>query len=103
MQIYADVTGRPMKISRSAQTCALGSAIAAAVLAGAHPDFASAQRKMTGLKPKVYRPNARAHGVYKELYALYKQLHDAFGTKDWNGNLHGVMKQLIDIRGRVRK
>src|SRR5271169_2691425 len=29
MQIYADVTGRPMKVSRSAQTCALGSAIAA--------------------------------------------------------------------------
>ena len=28
MQIYADVTGRPMKVSRSAQTCALGSAIA---------------------------------------------------------------------------
>jgi L-ribulokinase len=24
MQIYADVTGRPMKVSRSAQTCALG-------------------------------------------------------------------------------
>jgi len=36
MQIYADVTGRPMKLSRSAQTCALGSAIAAAVVAGAH-------------------------------------------------------------------
>jgi hypothetical protein len=30
-------------------------------------------------------------------------LHDAFGTKDWNGNLFGVMKQLIDIRNRVRK
>src|SRR5205085_5785976 len=35
MQIYADVTGRPMKLSRSAQTCALGSAIAGAVVAGA--------------------------------------------------------------------
>ena len=34
MQIYADVTGRPMKISRSAQTCALGAAIAGAVVAG---------------------------------------------------------------------
>jgi len=103
MQIYADITGRPMKISRSAQTCALGSAIAAAVVAGAHKDFATAQRKMTGLKPKVYKPNPKAHAVYKELYALYKQLHDAFGTKDWNGNLHGVMKKLIEIRGRVRK
>jgi L-ribulokinase len=103
MQTYADITGRPMKISRSAQTCALGSAIAAAVVAGAHKDFATAQKKMTGLKAKVYKPNAKAHAVYKELYALYKQLHDAFGTKDWNGNLSGVMKKLIEIRSRVRK
>ena len=103
MQIYADVTGRPMKISRSAQTCALGSAIAAAVIAGAHKDYATAQKKMTGLKPKVYKPNAKNHAVYKEIYALYKELHDAFGTKDWNGNLYGVMKKLIEIRSRVRK
>jgi L-ribulokinase len=103
MQIYADVTGRPMKISRSAQTCALGSAIAAAVLAGAHKDFATAQKKMTGLKSKVYKPNPKAHAVYKELYALYKELHDAFGTKEWSGNLYGVMKKLIEIRGRARK
>jgi L-ribulokinase len=103
MQIYADVTGRPMKISRSAQTCALGSAIAAAVLAGAHKDFAAAQRKMTGLKPKVYKPNPKAHAVYKELYALYKELHDAFGTKEWSGNLYNVMKKLIEIRSKARK
>jgi L-ribulokinase len=103
MQIYADITGRPMKVSRSAQTCALGSAIAAAVLAGAHQDIAAAQKKMTGLKPKIYKPNPKAHAVYKELYVLYKELHDAFGTKTWNGNLHGVMKKLIEIRSRVRK
>lgn len=103
MQIYADVTGRPMKISRSAQTCALGSAIAAAVAGGAHKDFASAQNAMTGLKPKIYKPNQDAHAVYKELYALYRELHDAFGTTHWNGNLHGVMKKLIEIRTRVRK
>jgi len=103
MQIYADITGRPMKISRSAQTCALGSAIAAAVIAGAHKDFASAQKKMTGLKPKAYKPNAKAHATYQELYTLYKELHDAFGSQNWNGNLFGVMKKLIEIRSRVRK
>ena len=103
MQIYADVTGRPMKVSRSAQTCALGSAIAAAVVAGAHKDYATAIKRMTGLKPTVYKPNAKAHATYKELYALYKQLHDAFGTKAGSGNLHGVMKRLIEIRSRVRK
>jgi L-ribulokinase len=103
MQIYADVTGRPMKISRSAQTCALGSAIAAAVVAGAHKSFAGAQKAMAGLKPKIYKPNPKSQATYRELYAIYKKLHDAFGTREWNGNLHGVMKQLIDIRSRARK
>jgi L-ribulokinase len=102
MQIYADVTGRPMKISRSAQTCALGSAIAAAVVAGAHKDFATAQKRMSGLKPKVFKPNPQAHEVYKQLYVLYRRLHDAFGTRQWNGNLFDVMKELIAIRDRAR-
>jgi L-ribulokinase len=103
MQIYADVTGRPMKVSRSAQTCALGSAIAGAVAAGVHKDFASAQKAMTGLKFKIFKPDSKAHAVYRELYALYKTLHDAFGTRGWNGNLHSVMKRLIDVRNRVRR
>jgi L-ribulokinase len=103
MQIYADVTGRPMKISRSAQTCALGSAVAAAVVAGVHKNFSQAQKAMTGLKPKIYKPDPIAHATYRELYAIYKKLHDAFGTREWNGNLHDVMKQLIDIRSRARK
>jgi L-ribulokinase len=102
MQIYADVTGRPMKVSRSAQTCALGAAIAGAVVGGAHPDYASAQKAMTGLKPRVFKPNPAAHAVYREIYAPYRTLHDAFGTKDRGGNLHDVMKQLIEIRSRVR-
>lgn len=103
MQIYADVTGRPMKVSRSAQTCALGSAIAGAVVAGVHRDFATAQKAMTGLKPRVFKPDPKAHAVYRELYVLYRKLHDAFGTREWNGNLYDVMKQLLEIRTRVRK
>jgi L-ribulokinase len=51
----------------------------------------------------VFKPNPKAHAVYRQLYALYKELHDAFGTTDWNGNLYGVMKKLIEIRSRVRK
>jgi L-ribulokinase len=103
MQIYADVTGRPMKVSRSAQTCALGAAIAGAVVAGAHPDYTAAQQAMTGLKPRVFKPNPGAHEVYQQLYALYRKLHDAFGTKDWSGNLFDVMKGLLQIRGKVRQ
>ena len=107
MQIYADVTGRPMKVSRSAQTCALGAAIAGAVVAGkqagGHDSFPAAQKAMTGLKRKVFKPNPKARAVYRKLYKLYRQLHDAFGTKQWQGNLHNVMKDLLAIRGRVRK
>ncbi len=102
MQLYADVTGRTMKVSRSAQTPALGSAIAAAVVAKAHPSFASAIKAMTGLKDKVYTPSPAAHAVYNELYAVYRTLHDAFGTKEWKGSPYDVMKTLIDIRSRVR-
>jgi L-ribulokinase len=103
MQIYADVTGRPMKISRSAQTCALGAAIAGAVAGCAHKDFASAQARMTGLKPRVFKPNPKHHETYKELYRLYRTLHDAFGTREWQGNLHHVMKDLLEIRHRARQ
>jgi L-ribulokinase len=41
--------------------------------------------------------------VYKELYSLYRKLHDAFGTQQANGNLYTVMKELIEIRNRARK
>lgn len=103
MQIYADVTGRPMSVSRSGQTCALGAAIAGAVVAGVYPGYAEAQKRMTGLKSKVFRPNARAHAIYGELYGVYRKLHDALGTREWTGNLHDVMKRLIEVRGRVRR
>ena len=104
MQIYADVTGRPMKISRARRRPARWARPSRRRWsAGAHKDYATAQKAMTGLKPRVFKPNPKAHAVYKELYALYRQLHDAFGTKEWNGNLYGVMKQLIEIRNRVRK
>jgi L-ribulokinase len=103
MQIYADVCNRPMKISASAQTCALGAAIFGAVVGGAHPDTGTAQRRMTRVKQTVFKPRQAHAAVYAELYALYKQLHDAFGTAAGTGRLHHVMKDLIAIRDRVRK
>ena len=103
MQIYADVLARPMKISRSAQTCALGAAIFGAVVGGAYKTTEQAQRRMTGVKKTVYRPRKAAAAVYAELYGLYRTLHDAFGTTSSRGKLGGVMKQLIALRDRVRK
>ncbi len=103
MQIYADICNRPMKISRSPQTCALGAAIFGAVAAGAYKTVRQAQRKMTGTKPTVYHPRKAAASVYADLYRLYSKLHDAFGTTLHDGKLHDVMKDLIAMRNRVRK
>jgi L-ribulokinase len=98
MQIYADVTGCAMEVAGSSQTCALGSAIAAAVLAGAHPDFATAETAMTSLKPESYKPMAENRAVYDQLYALYRELHDSFGGLTKSADLSGVMKRLLDIK-----
>jgi L-ribulokinase len=98
MQIYADVTGCVMQVAGSSQTCALGSAIAAAVLAGAHPDFAAAEAAMTSLRPGSYQPVAENRAVYDELYALYRALHDSFGGLSKSADLSHVMKSLLDIK-----
>lgn len=106
MQIYADVTGCEMCVSRSAQTCALGAAISAAVLAGSeaggHPDFETAKALMTGVKDTIYKPNPDHHAVYTELFQLYKKLHDAFGGVA-QPDLGSVMKDLLDLKERQRR
>jgi hypothetical protein len=48
-------------------------------------------------------PNAARHEVYLELYALYRELHDAFGTKAWSGSLYNVMKDLLAVKDRQRR
>ncbi|WP_395730435.1 ribulokinase [Prosthecobacter sp.] len=101
MQIYADIIGKPMKISQSEQTCALGAAIFGAVAAGAGT-WQELQSKLTAIREKVYHPRPENVAVYRELYALYRTLHDAFGTAQWSGQLHHVMKQLLDIRAQQR-
>ncbi len=107
MQIYADILGREMKVSRSAQTCALGAAICGAVVAGkaagGYDNFAAAQKAMTGVKATVYKPNPKNHAVYQQLYGLYKQVHDAFGVKDHPAALSNVMKDLLDIKEQANR
>ena len=103
MQIYADVCNRPMRISRSGQTCALGAAIFGSVAGGAYRNTEAAQRAMTGVKDVVYRPVGRNVRVYGELYAIYRDLHDAFGRTGRHPPMDEVMKRLIAIRARARK
>ncbi|HXH60133.1 MAG TPA: ribulokinase [Fimbriimonadaceae bacterium] len=99
MQIYADVCDMPIKTSRSAQTCALGAAIAGSVAGGAHSDFLSAIGAMTGVKDKVYQPSPVAVAIYNRLYEMYLRLHDAFGGL--GGDVSKVMKDLLALKREV--
>jgi L-ribulokinase len=101
MQIYADVTGRTMKVSQSEQTCALGAAIFGAAVAGVG-SVADIQSRVTATREKVYHPIPENEAVYAEMYKLYHTLHDAFGTATWSGHVNHVMKRLLDIRERQR-
>nr|WP_166641143.1 ribulokinase [Amycolatopsis sp. SID8362] len=98
MQIYADVTNLPLSVIGSEQGPALGSAIHAAVAAGAYPDIRAAAAAMGSVERAVYRP-VPAHVVaYDELYAEYTTLHDYFGR---GGN--DVMHRLAARRRAVAK
>ena len=103
MQIYADVTGRTMLVAGSSQACALGSAVSAAVLAGVFKDFPAAQKAMTSLKDIEYKPRAAARKTYDRLFALYQNLHDAFGGVNRKADLSGVMKELLAIKSKSQK
>jgi len=107
LQIYADVFNREIKIARSAQTCALGAALAGAVAAGVDKggfkDFESGQSRICGNKPTTFKPDSENHIIYNELYRLYRELHDAFGTTQWRGSLFHVMKDLMALAEKQRK
>ncbi len=100
MQIYADVLNRPMSISRSAQTCALGAAIAGALAAGAHPTIEAAVAAMTGVKDMVFQPVPARVAVYRELAGIYQTLHDAFGLSG-AAPVGRVMKDLLKIKAQA--
>jgi L-ribulokinase len=100
MQIYADVTGREISVAASTQTPALGSAMWAAVAAGAaaggYDDIKQASAAMARLRDEHYLPDAAAAAVYDQLYAEYKTLHDYFGR-----GANDAMKRLRAIRDRA--
>jgi L-ribulokinase len=96
MQIYADVTRRPLSLISSEQGPALGSALHAAVAAGAHRDINAAAQAMGSRQHAVYVPDQRSADIYDELYAEYVLLHDYFGR-----GANEVMHRLRAIRDRT--
>jgi L-ribulokinase len=100
MQIYADVTRRPLSLIDSDQGPALGAAMHAAVAAGAYPDIYAAADAMGKVLPRVYEPDLDAAEAYDVLYAEYRELHDYFG-RGGNDVLHRLRAIAIAAHGRA--
>jgi L-ribulokinase len=83
MQIYADVTNRPIAVAASTQASSLGAAIlgatAAGESAGGFDSARAAVENMCAKPTKTYRPIAKNHAVYAKLYAEYLKLSSSFG------------------------
>jgi L-ribulokinase len=101
LQIYADVTGRPFRLSASEQTSALGAAMFGAVAAGSdgggYATIEDASAAMARLQNHVYEPDAANREAYQTLFREYVRLHDYFGR---GGN--DVMKVLKGLRAEAR-
>lgn len=95
MQIYADVLRRPVSLAASEQGSALGSAIHAAVAAGAHEDVRTATAVMGRLHRNVYVPDPSRADAYDALFAEYRLLHEEFGVRD------GLLHRLRRIRNHA--
>ncbi|MCX4882734.1 ribulokinase [Streptomyces sp. NBC_00847] len=96
MQIYSDVTRLPLGVIDSAQGPALGSAMHAAVAAGAYADIRAAAQAMGKARPAVYQPDPERAAAYDRLYAEYRLLHDYFGR-----GANEVMHRLRRIRAEA--
>ena len=96
MQLYADVTRLPLSVIDSMQGPALGSAIHAAVAAGAYASVHDAAETMGRVKRAVYVPDEARALQYDRLYAEYSTLHDSFGR-----GVNDVMKRLKALRREV--
>jgi L-ribulokinase len=98
MQIFSDVTGRPVRIAGSSQTAALGAAmhatVAAGKAAGGYPGLPEAARHMARARTNDhYRPHRAAQDIYNQLYQEYEKLHDYFGR-----GANPVLKKLRKLK-----
>ena len=93
MQIYADVTRRSLSFAGSEQGPALGSALHAAVAAGAYPDVPAAASVIGSKRDATVVPDAASARIYDQLYADYVLVHDYFGR-----GANQVMHRLRGLR-----
>ncbi|MFQ5835772.1 MAG: FGGY-family carbohydrate kinase, partial [bacterium] len=102
MQIYADVTGRTIKVAASSQTPAFGSAMFGAVAArpenGGYDSIMEAAKNMAHLRRECFVPDEENHRSYEKIYREYERLHDYFGRGENN-----IMKWLRRIKKQIKE
>lgn len=95
LQIYADICGKEIRLSKSRNSGALGSAILGALAAGpgvsGFRDAADAVRALGAVKDTVVRPIEENRRIYDRLYAEYRTLYEYFSKTN------RVMKNLRQI------
>ncbi len=82
-QVYADVLGKPVLVPDGVPT-SLGSGIFALLAAGAFPSVEAAQDKLC-LPFRTYEPQPAAHAIYNRLFALYRSVYFALGSRNAEG------------------
>jgi L-ribulokinase len=96
MQIYADVTRRPLSLIVSEQGPALGSAMHAAVAAGVYADIEGAAAAMGSVRRGVYQPDPGRAAAYDQLYAHYSVLHDQFADGAMMHDLRAIRNAAVN-------
>ncbi|MFA9464127.1 MAG: ribulokinase [Velocimicrobium sp.] len=96
LQIYADITGKIIKVADCNQTGALGAAIYASLAAGkelgGYDSYIDAVKAMSHLKEIVFEPNKKNREVYDNLYRLYNNLSNYMGASN------GIMEELSELK-----
>ena len=92
------ITASPALDFNKRAASAMAGAVVAGRKAGGYDTFDQARKAMTGVKAVTYKPNAANVKIYRELYKLYRQMHDAFGVAGNKAVLANVMKDLLKIK-----
>jgi L-ribulokinase len=104
LQIYADITGRPLARAAAAQTCALGAAIFGAAAAGrARGGYDSVEEAVAAMAPRpseTFHPDRETVAVYERLFTLYKEVHDHFGRG--GGRIMERLRELRHATGKIK-
>ncbi len=100
-QVYANVLGKPVLVPDGVPT-SIGSGIFALLAAGAFSTVEEAQTAIC-LPHRIYTPDPYAVAIYDRLFALYKKLYLALGTRSAAAvELGNVLPELRIVASEAR-